>query len=42
MTWPAPFREEITMKITVIKKATAVKPMMGCPVFIDDASLAKR
>ena len=30
------------MKITVIKKATTVQPLMGCPVVIDDASLAKR
>jgi len=30
------------MKITVIKKATSVKPMMSCPILIDDASLAKR
>lgn len=30
------------MKITVIKKATTAKPMMACPVVIDDASLAKR
>jgi hypothetical protein len=30
------------MKITVIKKATSVKPLMGCPIMIDDASLAKR
>jgi len=30
------------MKITVIKKATIAKPMMSCPVVIDDASLSKR
>jgi hypothetical protein len=30
------------MKITVIKKATTAKPMMACPIVIDDASLAKR
>jgi hypothetical protein len=30
------------MKITVIKKATNAKPMMGCPVVIDDSALAKR
>jgi len=30
------------MKITVIKKATTAKPMMACPVVIDDSSLAKR
>jgi hypothetical protein len=30
------------MKITVIKKATTAKPMMACPVIIDDASLSKR
>jgi hypothetical protein len=30
------------MKITVIKKATTAKPMMSCPVIIDDASLSKR
>ena len=30
------------MKITVIKKATTAKPMMACPVVIDDGALAKR
>ena len=30
------------MKITVIKTATTAKPMMGCPVVIDDSALAKR
>jgi hypothetical protein len=30
------------MKITVIKKATNAKPMMSCPIIIDDAALAKR
>lgn len=31
------------MKITVIKKGTKdAKPMMGCPIIIDDALLAKR
>ena len=30
------------MKITVIKKATNAKPMMACPVIIDDSALAKR
>jgi hypothetical protein len=30
------------MKITVIKTATATKPMMGCPIVIDDSALAKR
>ncbi len=41
MTWPTQHRE-ITMKITVIKKATSVKPVMACPVIIDDFVLAKR
>ncbi len=41
MTWPAQLRE-IQMKITVIKKATSVKPVMACPVIIDDFALAKR
>lgn len=30
------------MKITVIKKATSAKPMMACPMVIDDAALTKR
>jgi hypothetical protein len=30
------------MKITVIKKATNAKPMMSCPIIVDDASLSKR
>lgn len=30
------------MKITVVKKATSAKPVMSCPVIIDDSSLAKR
>jgi hypothetical protein len=30
------------MKITVIKTATSAKPMMGCPIIVDDSSLAKR
>jgi hypothetical protein len=30
------------MKITVIKKATSIKPAMSCPVIIDDFALAKR
>jgi hypothetical protein len=30
------------MKITVIKKATNVKPVMACPIVIDDGALAKR
>jgi hypothetical protein len=30
------------MKITVIKAATSAKPMMGCPIIIDDSALAKR
>ncbi len=25
------------MKITVIKKATTAKPMMACPIIIDDS-----
>jgi len=29
------------MKITVLKKATNAKPMMSCPVIIDDAALAE-
>jgi inosine/xanthosine triphosphate pyrophosphatase family protein len=30
------------MKITVIKKASNAKPMMACPMIIDDSALAKR
>jgi len=30
------------MKITVIKKATHAKPLMACPVVIDDSALSKR
>ena len=30
------------MKITVIKKATNAKPMMACPIIVDDSSLSKR
>ena len=30
------------MKITVIKKATNAKPVMSCPVIVDDFALAKR
>jgi inosine/xanthosine triphosphate pyrophosphatase family protein len=30
------------MKITVIKTATSAKPMMGCPIIVDDSGLAKR
>jgi hypothetical protein len=30
------------MKITVIKTATSAKPMMGCPIIVDDSALAKR
>jgi hypothetical protein len=30
------------MKITVIKTATSAKPMMACPIIIDDSALAKR
>ncbi len=25
------------MKITVIKKATTAKPMMACPIIVDDS-----
>jgi hypothetical protein len=30
------------MKITVIKKASNAKPLMSCPMIIDDSALAKR
>ena len=30
------------MKITFIKKATNAKPMMSCPVLIDDSALSKQ
>lgn len=39
MKWPAPI-EGITMKITVIKKATVnAKPSGYCPTIVDDQNV---